>query len=216
MMRYVICINYRFVLNLSIAMLKIILIASVYLFSSLAMPLVSIDAEITSPREGDILKKSVEIIGTAAGESFEFAELAYAYADSEDPTWFAIASITQPINVATLAIWDTTQISDGDYQLKLTVTYSDGTKEEYVVSRLLIRNYTEVESTPTLLPTEITVAQVITSTAVPIIVTPFPDNRAALSVDTVRRNLKTGAILGSICILGLGLYTVARIWKRRR
>jgi hypothetical protein len=216
MMHYVICINYRFVLNLSIAMLKIFLIASVFLFASLARPLVSIDAEITSPREGDVLKGSVEIIGTAAGENFDSAELAYAYADSEDPSWFVIAGVSQPMNVATLAIWDTTQISDGDYQLKLTITYSDGTKEEDVVSRLLIRNYTEVESTPTLSPTETAVAQVITSTAIPIEVTPFPDNSAALSVDAVRRNFKTGAIYGSICILGLGFYTVARIWKRRR
>ena len=134
MMHYVICINYRFVLNLSIAMLKIFLIASVFLFASLARPLVSIDAEITSPREGDVLKGSVEIIGTAAGENFDSAELAYAYADSEAPSWFVIEGVSQPMNVATLAIWDTTQISDGDYQLKLTLTYSDGKKEEDVVA----------------------------------------------------------------------------------
>ena len=215
-MGIVICINYRFVLNLSIAMIKNILIVSFLLISSLAGPMVSIDAEITSPREGDVLKGSIEIIGTAAGEKFDSAELAYAYAYSENPSWFVIASITQPMNVTTLANWDTTQISDGDYQLKLTVIYSDGTNTEYIVSRLLVRNYTEVELTPTEIPTETTVAQVITNTALPIEVTPFPENRAALSVDNVRKNLKTGAILGIICILGLGLYAVVRIWKRRR
>lgn len=215
-MGILICINYRFVLNLSIAMLKKILIISFVFISSLAGPMVSIDVEITSPRDGDVLKGSVEIIGTAAGENFESAELAYAYADSEEPSWFSIASITQPMNVATLASWDTTQISDGDYQLKLTVNYSDGTNSEFVVNRLLVRNYTEVEITPTALPTGTTVAQVIMNTALPIEVTPFPDNRAALSVDAVRRNLKTGAILGIICTLGLGIYAVVRIWKRRR
>jgi hypothetical protein len=196
-------------------MVKNILIASFILISNLSRALVSIDAEITSPRESDVLKGAVEIIGTAAGENFDSAELAYAYADSENPSWFAIASITQPMNVATLATWDTTQISDGNYQLKLTVSYSDGTNTEFIVSRLLVRNYSEVELTPTGIPTETTVAQVITNTAMPIEVTPFPENRAALSVETVRRNLKTGAIIGIICILGLGLYAVVRIWKRR-
>lgn len=215
-MGIVICINYRFVLNLSIAMVKNFLIVLFIILSNISGPLVSIDAEITSPREGDVLKGTLEIIGTAAGENFDSAELVYAYADSENPSWFAIASITQPMNVATLATWDTTQISDGDYQLKLTVNYSDGTITEYVVSRLLVRNYTGVELTPTEIPTEATVAPVITNTTMPIEVTPFPENRAALSLDTVRKNLKTGAIFGIICILGLGLYAVVRIWKRRR
>jgi hypothetical protein len=204
------------VLDLSIAMYKNLVIAAILLLSGWTSPQASLDAEITSPRDGDVLKGIIEIIGTAAGENFATAELAYAYADSENPSWFVIAQIGVPLNVATLAVWDTTTISDGDYRLMLTVNYTDGSSSQYIVERLQVRNYTAAEVTPTAQLTAAIATHAPTFTAVPVAATPFPENRAALSVETVKRNLKTGAILGILCITGLGFYTFVRGWKRRR
>jgi hypothetical protein len=197
-------------------MYKNLVIAAIILLSGWMSPRASLDAEITSPRDGDVLKGSIEIIGTAAGDNFASAELAYAYADSENPSWFVIKQIDAPANVATLAVWNTTTISDGNYRLKLTVYYSDGSSSEYIVEQLQVRNYTAAVVTPTAQPTSTIATSAPTFTAAPSVATPFPENRAALSVDTVKKNLKTGAILGVLCVAGLGFYSLVRGWKRRR
>jgi len=196
-------------------MYKNLVIVAFIILSGWLSPRASLDVEITSPRDGDVLKGSVDIIGTAAGEGFASADLAYAYADEVNPSWFLIAEMEEPANVATLAVWDTTTISDGDYRLKLTVYHTDGTNSKYIVERLQVRNYTEAVLTPTTLPTATITTQVPTATLVPAAATPFPENKAALSVDTVKRNLKAGAVLGILFVAGLGFYSLVRSWKRR-
>jgi hypothetical protein len=198
-------------------MYKNLVIATIILMSGWLSPRASLDVEITSPRDGDVLKGSVDIIGTAAGDNFASAELAYAYADSDNPSWFVISQVNEPANVATLAKWDTTAISDGDYRLKLTVYYKDGSFNEDIVEGLQVRNYSEAEVTPTTQQIVTTVAtQSPTETTAPASATAFPENQASLSVETVKRNLKAGTVLGILCVVGLGFYSLVRARKRRR
>lgn len=187
-------------------MVKSIVFSSIFVFLRLLSPLSNLNVEITSPKEGQVVQGNIEIKGTAAGDGFDSAELAYAYAESGNPTWFVIGTVSQPVNVSLLAVWDTTTISDGDYQLRLTVHYKDGTVVESVVNRVLVRNYTPVEITPTQPVAEI--VNTPTPTEVPMITvaTAYPVNAASLSTVSVEKSFKEGLILGIVCIVGLGVY----------
>jgi hypothetical protein len=187
-------------------MYKSIFFSSLLVLIQLLSPLSDLNVEITSPKEGQVVQGSMEIKGTATGDGFESAELAYAYAESGNPTWFVIGTITKPVSIALLAVWDTTTISDGDYQLRLTVHYEDGTVVESKINRVLVRNYTPVEITPTPVITETVITQ--TATSVPAITksTAYPMNEASLSVTSVEKSFKEGLFLGIICIIGLGIY----------
>lgn len=187
-------------------MYKSIFFSSLFVFIRLLSPLSDLNVEITSPKEGQAVQGNIEIKGTATGDGFESAELAYAYAESGNPTWFVIGTISQPVNIALLAVWDTTTISDGDYQLRLTVHYKDGTVVESKINRVLVRNYTPVEITPTTPITETVITQSATSVPVITKATAYPVNAASLSVTSVEESFKEGLFLGIICIVGLGVY----------
>jgi hypothetical protein len=203
-------------IELPVAMYKNILLSSFFLIFHLLSPNASIDVEITSPREGQVVRGNVEIVGTATGTDFTTAELAYAYAGAEDPSWFVIGRITQPVSVSLLTAWDTTTISDGDYQLKLTVYYTNGSQSDFIVSQVLVRNYTSVDSSPTPQPTVQTATLAPTTKPITLAATPFPVNNAALSISTVKVSFKDGIILGIFCMVGLGIYTALHGWLRRR
>lgn len=110
------------------------------------------------------------------------------------------------MNVSLLAVWDTTTISDGDYQLRLTVHYKDDSVVESVVRRVLVRNYTPVEITPTQPAAEIVITATATEVQMITRATPYPVNAASLSTDSVEKSFKEGLILGIVCIVGLGVY----------
>ena len=211
-----ICIKFPDVLNLQVAMVKSLVFSGLFVLMRLLNPLSNLDVEITSPREGQVVQGNIEIKGTAAGDGFDSAELAYAYAELDNPTWFVIGSISQPVNVSLLAVWDTTTISDGDYQLRLTVHYKDGSVVESVVRRVLVRNYTPVEITPTQPVVEI--VSTVKPTDVPMIAraTAYPVNAASLSTTSVEKSFKEGLILGIVCIVGLGVYAAFCGILRRR
>ena len=116
------------------------------------------DIRITAPASGDTLQGLINITGTSAAEGFFAAELSFAYASDitleggSTSTWFLIYSTDQPVTEGLLAAWDTSLVTDGDYNLRLRVTLQDGTILESLVTGLRIRNQTPTE-TPTLAPT---------------------------------------------------------------
>ncbi len=133
-------------LNLPIAMLKASLILSLIFFMQ------SADVSITSPQPGDVLRGQVEIIGNMNVPNFASAELAFSHSASDPAdSWFTIQTFPQPVQNPTLAIWDTTSLTDGDYTLRLRVILQDGTSQDVVVSDLKIRNDVPL---PTETPTE--------------------------------------------------------------
>lgn len=205
-------------LNLSIAMINSLFVTSFVLIAQVLSLFAADGPEITSPAEGQVIQGNFQVIGTIPESNFKSAELAYAYANTEQPVWFIISKITQPASVSVLTVWDTTTISDGDYKLKLTVYYQDDSNSEFIVNKLLVRNYTPVEITPTSTRENIETTSPEAPAATPGIatITPFPENKAALSVSEVSQDLKQGAVLGLVCILGLGIYTASRGWLRRR
>src|SRR5262245_26556818 len=88
---------------------------------------------ITSPAPDEILRGQVAIMGKVDTPGFVSAQLDFAYASDSTNTWFTIQSFSQPITDPTLATWDTTSITDGDYVLRLHVNLQDGTAQEATV-----------------------------------------------------------------------------------
>jgi len=111
-----------------------------------ATPAAAGNISISAPRSGEALQGTVRIITSAGGENFQSAEIAFAYAGDTSGTWFLILESSQPFSAETPVEWDTSLITDGDYTLRLQVTYTDGSRQTEQVTGLRVRNYTAVET----------------------------------------------------------------------
>ena len=184
-----------------------------------------------TPLPGQALQGVIVITGNTAVPGFTAAELAFSYADDPTDTWFLIASSTTPVENGPLADWDTSTITDGDYALRLTVTFADTTQISLSVTGLRVRNYTSIETdTPTppppsatplpgtpLPPTASPTATALPSaTLPPPTPTPLPTNPAVLSLKDIGTTLGTGAGIGIGGLGLLGLYLYLRQTLRNR
>jgi len=157
---------------------------------------------IVSPQQNEMLQGVVTIKGSSDVAGFVSAEVSFAYARETTGSWFLIATSSQPVNLDTLATWDTTTITDGDYILRLRVSLKDGSSLDVQVSNLRVRNYTPVE-TPTPAPTELQATATIlpTLTAAPFpSPTPLPDNPAILTPVDLSKSITYGG-LGAVLFL---------------
>lgn len=205
-------------LNLLVAMFKGVLLFLIPLFWLSPVAAVLPAAEITSPQTGQVLQGTVNIQGTTSSDGFVSGEVSYAYDQVDNPSWFLLGTLTQPVTNGVLAIWDTSTISDGDYQVRLSVRYSTGEVKEVILRPVLVRNYTPIENTST--PTPITVV-LDTATPTPLInsavfVTPYPENPGTLSDLQLQRSLQTGVILGFLVVTGIGIYAFLHYLKYHR
>lgn len=180
---------------------------------------------ISAPVAGQTLSGQVSVVGTADAPNFASAELAFAYAADPTGTWFPLARLTQPVQESTLAAWDTTQISDGEYSLRLRVYSQDGTFQDFTVTGLQVRN-SAPPATSTSAPTTQSGEMVPTATEPPLVVEsapeptvtpvpvspsgptpePLPANPAALRVDQINFYLMRGALLAFAVFVVLGLF----------
>ncbi len=184
---------------------------------------------ISAPVAGQTLSGQVSVIGTADAPNFASAELTFAYAADPTGTWFPLARLTQPVQESTLAAWDTTQISDGEYSLRLRVYSQDGTFQDFTVTGLQVRNSappatsTSTPTIATIQPAEeipafteeapLVVESAPEPTATPVPVSPsgptpapLPANPAALRVDQINFYLMRGALLALALFVVLGLF----------
>lgn len=177
-----------------------------------ASPAPAPGVHLQSPQGGEALQGSVPILGNTDVEGFQSASLFFGYQDDPTQTWFLIAQSDQPVKDGTLAQWDTTTITDGNYDLRLRITRNDGSQEVAIVEGLRVRNYSAIEtSTPppvtptaTELPGE-TVVPTKSVTPVPPTGTPFPPNPAQITTLDVAGSMGKGAlaILGLFALLGV-------------
>ena len=80
--------------------------------------------DITSPKPGDTLKGSIELVGTANIPNFGFYK--YEFAPLGSDTWATIVADNKVVQDGKLGNWDTSAITPGDYQLRLVVSDNQG------------------------------------------------------------------------------------------
>lgn len=189
-------------------------------------PAESSSISIVSPEDGEAVQGNVPIIGTTDIEGFEQSVVAFAYDDNPLGTWFLISTSDTPINNAEMAQWDTTQISDGFYQLRVMVRRSDGTSVEQRVKNLRVRNYTPIETNTPEPATATTVAVITqsiepaisltqTSTVIPATKVPLPTNQLVISEQVYIQTLGKGALFSITILAILGLYATFKNIRNR-
>ncbi len=193
---------------------------------------------ISSPETGDGVTAVVEIRGTAVRQPFLRYELAFAYDPNPRGNWFAIGEPgTAPVVDGVLGQWDTTNVADGLYALRLRVYASERDFTEFFVGRVVVRHDlptpeaaatavvvsepTAIASapqgpTPTAiaLPPPSTVASGLGGDVGPSQAAPA---LAALNGDRLQQALFDGARFSAIAFAIMGAYASIRwLWRRRR
>ena len=181
--------------------------------------------QIVSPLQGQPLQGAVTILGAIPGKDFSAYEVAFSYANDTTNTWFPIQQSAKLPEGNTLAQWDTTTISDGEYTLRLIAHRSNGKSFSQTVSGLRVRNYTPIETdTPAPPPTKSTVGEMEAATPAPqatatptstpaytvIPITPLPTNPAQFSVLDATTSLKNGVLAAMAFFLLLFMYKGVR------
>ena len=156
-------------------------------------------AEISDPQPGQALRSVVLIRGTAQQPAFDYYEVSFSYEPNPTADWFAIeAAGASPVQNGQLASWDTTQIADGAYQLRLRVFSNDGGAPlEFVTAGLAVANSvplpaasatspaTAVATVPTTeAPAPTTTPAVASSTAVATAVSIAPAPAVSTAIST--------------------------------
>jgi hypothetical protein len=159
----------------------------------------------------------VTVNGTSAADGFLSAEVAFAYSGDATGTWFLVAVSGQPVTDGTLAVWDTTAITDGTYTLRLRVTLVDGSHLDALVPDLRVRNYTPTETpippTPSITPSPTRTPVLPTATVTPVpSATPFAtptalaENPAILPATDIYVSVLYGGLTVVLLFLFLALY----------
>lgn len=179
---------------------------------------------ISSPFAGQALRGVIAITGNSFIPGFTSAELSFAYANDPTGTWFLIAESQIAMENGLLMQWDTTTITDGEYQLRLVVRLANGQQQIASVTGLRVRNYTPVETeTPTPSPTSLpgntpepTDTPTPTLTPIPPTATAVPPNPAVIGPRDLINNLGRGA-LGVIAFFSLmGIYRSISVLLKKR
>jgi hypothetical protein len=158
-----------------------------------------------SPREGQALL-GVEIIeGRIRGDGFRFGTVRFSYAGGSlgDRTWFFVADIQPEVQDSAQTSfrieWDTTQLTDGNYDLRIVAEYEGGSAIFELIPNLRVRNYSPVESStpaPVQAGTTQEFTPAATSTALPRSTpTPLPSNPAVVDSEQLYGALRVSAIV---------------------
>ena len=148
-------------------------------------------------------------------------DISFAYQDGINPTWFLIAE-SQQINSSQIqAAWDTTTISDGNYQLRLRVNLKSGLTSEIIATGIRIRNYSIIETstpspTPVVTGTPIPPTPTLQNSPTPGIPTPLPANPVQFDQTRLLEGIKVGLLTVAGIFAFIGIYTSLRRIRHRR
>jgi len=168
---------------------------------------------IAYPAAGQVLQGAVTVTGTSAIPDFVSSEVSFAYPNDPTGTWFLVGQSDQPVHSGTLAVWDTTLITDGNYILRLRVTLADGTTRDMVVPDLRVRNYTPVE-TATLAPVAAANATPLPTAAPIATLYPTPTPLSPNLAEVTPAEVWTSLLYGGLSVLVL--FALVWIYLRLR
>lgn len=160
-------------------------------------------AEITEPGQGHAVTGIVTILGTASHPAFDSFDLAFSFDPDPTDTWFPIGeALNTTVVDGRLAIWDTTQITDGVYRLRLRAHIEGSPPFETIVRDIRVRNYTPTETPPpeavTSVPTELP--------ATPVAPLEQEPQAPAEAPDRFSSALRAGIFLGLFLMLATAAY----------
>lgn len=184
-------------------------------------------AEISSHQAGEAVRGIVPITGSTEVDGFVSWELSFSYSGDTTGTWFLISEGQDQILDDILTEWDTTTITDGVYNLRLSVNLQGGRRTHFILPDIRVRNYTPIESEtpkPSQTPTPFTLTPLPsktpsptllpTDTPIPDTPTPLPTNPIEISTPAISNSLIRGAGLTITVFLIMGLYANIRKWLR--
>lgn len=217
------------ILSLIITIKPIQTIAKGELFGNI-FPGGVITAAIDSPVTGQEVQGSVVVRGSAAVELFQYYEIDYTSTEDPTLTWFMIQQSSIPVQDGILAVWDTSSITDGYYDLRMLVFKTDGSRSEVPVLSLRVLNYTSLTGStpsPTVMyvtlgpptPTAIPISSNLSSfSATPLTFTPtpLPANPAEITTSQVLSTFGRGAALSIGFLALLGAYVGMRAYLNGR
>ena len=177
---------------------------------------------VLSPTGGQIVAGTVEVKGSVPDDDFDHADVSYAFSDETVSNWFLISRLDQTVHDETLALWDTTTITDGTYKLKVTVFRKNGSSSEVLIENLRVGNYTHYDL-PTATATNTAVIAETPSageTLEPTVVmaalpTALPKNPASIDEDDFKLSLISGVTLAVLVLAVLGVYVLFRRVARK-
>ena len=173
--------------------------------------------EISYPAQGDVLEGIVEIRGSIPEADFSSARIQFSYSGDET-TWFLISRVEKPVKDDLLAIWDTSTITDGQYQLRLIVRTKDGGRKEVVVPDILVANYSPSPTeTPGFEKTMLPQTPVNTEkTEVVISPTFLSANPAVIEDNEIRAAILTGGLVGIVFVIIIIISNTLHNFKTRK
>ncbi len=173
---------------------------------------------IETPQAGEAVQGIVPIRGKIAVKGT--ISIYFKYAGDKTATWFLIDQISEVPADGLLAKWNTSRISDGNYDIKIEVESKTSSPQIEIVNGIRVRNYTTIETiTPnpfasnrlssSPLPTSTG-----TMTATPVRTpTPPPPNPASISSGEIQISLGQGASIAAVFLLIFGIYQGWRKWR---
>lgn len=170
---------------------------------------------VISPRAGEAVQGRIEINGITDMEGFQRVEIEYRYTNDPKDTWFLVAESVLPVNPGKVAEWDTSVITDGNYDLRMTIFLEDGSSQSASVAGIRVRNYSPVE-TPTPPQTDNTPENVRATATIPPTRTPRPTqpsfsaNPAELTKSDLNASLLRGGIAGLGFFLAFAIYWIIK------
>ncbi len=102
--------------------------------------------EISMPISGQLVQGAVIIRGNTSVAGFLSYEIDFAYASDPAKSWFLVQESTSPVLESILAVWDTSVITDGDYNLRFLINQAGNGQEIIEITHLHVRNYTPIET----------------------------------------------------------------------
>ncbi len=179
--------------------------------------------EILSPDPGQALQGSFPVRATVQVPGLVSGILSFRYTGDPTGSWFELARLQGEVEDTELVLWDTTTLTDGNYDLQLIIEREDEEPLVYTILGLRVRNYSLIETntpapTTNAAPDE-AATPVPTFTPAPTQVrptpTPLPPNAAEIRETDIGASLLSG-ILTSLAAFGaVGLLLLLRAVFRR-
>jgi hypothetical protein len=183
--------------------------------------------EITHPKTGSAIQGMIQITGQISVEDYAYYSVEFSYQDNPQNTWFLITQSEEAIIGGVFADWDTSQISDGEYQIRIVLYQQNGNMTENNITNVRVRNYSAIETDTPIAPTETipptaTDTPIPTATAIPTAITPpatstpGAPNPAQISNDMVINSALKGVGVAFGLFIVFGIYQRLRSLNRKR